>query len=64
MKSTVCALNVELEEVNKMLQENTPLVSLVTQLYKIKSIHKKLPSLDTDIYYVMDHSVMPKAPPE
>ena len=64
MKSTICALNTELEYSKNILVDNQPLVSLGSQLSKLKSI-KKLPSLlSADIFYAMDQAVMLKAYPE
>ena len=63
MESTICALNADLVESNKMLADNQPLVSLGAQLTKLKSINKLPPSLDADIFYAMAQAVMPKSSP-
>ena len=60
----MCALNKYLVEVNKMLSDNHPLVSLGSQLSKLNSINKRPSSLAADIFYAMAQAVMPKASPE
>ena len=62
--STICTLNSDLVESKKMLLYNQLLVSLVTQLSKIKSINKLPSSLASDRIYTMDQEVMLKASPE
>ena len=64
MKSTICALNLELAEVKKMLVDNQPLVSLGAQLSKLNTINKLPSSLAVDIFYAMDQTVITKASPE
>ena len=64
MKSTICTFNADVEEAKNMLAENQPLVSLVTQLFKLKWIKKQPYSLAADIFYVMALAVMPKSLPE
>ena len=63
MKSIICTLNADLAEANNILADNQPLVSLGTQLSKLKSINKQ-PSLAADRFYAMAQAVMPKASPE
>ena len=64
MKSTFCALNLELADDKKMLAENQLLVSLGAQFSTLKSTNKLSPSLDADIFYAMAQAVMPRASPE
>ena len=64
MKSTICALNAELEEAKDILAENQPLVSLGAQLSKIKEINKQPSSLDADILCDMAQVFPPEASPE
>ena len=61
MKSTICALNAELAEANKILADNQPLVSLCAQLSKLKSINKQPSSLAADRFYAVAQAVMLKA---
>ena len=64
MKLTICSLNADLSDYNKILSENQPLVSLGDQLSKLKSINKQTPSLAADIFYAMAQAVIPKSSPE
>ena len=64
MKSTICTLNIELEDSKKMLAENQPLVSLGAQLSKLNAINKRPPSLDADTLYAISQVVFLKASPE
>ena len=64
MKSTICELNAVLAEAKEMLADNYPLVSLGSQLYKLKSIDKRPSFLAADRFYAMAQEVMPKVSPE
>ena len=47
-----------------MLADNQPLVSVGTQLSKLKPINKRPSSLAVDIFYSMAQAVIQKASPE
>ena len=64
MKSTICALNVELEEAKKMLADNQTLVIFGAQFSKLGSIKKQPSSLSEDICYAMSQAVITKGSPE
>ena len=53
MKLTICALNAELEDENKMVEDNQTLVCLGNQLPTFKLINQGTTSMSVDQFYAM-----------